>query len=82
MEINKRLFGIRPDEMERLTNETRKILLWAYLSRRIAPPFWVVAPKAPPNRTGDAISLLESAGTELMDSKEGYKRLSALLKSS
>lgn len=30
----------------------------------------------------DAISLLESAGTELMDSKEGYKRLSALLKSS
>lgn len=30
----------------------------------------------------ESISLLESAGTELMDSKEGYKRLSALLKSS
>lgn len=56
MEINKRLFGIRPDEMERLTNETRKILLWAYLSRRIAPPFWVVAPKAPRGRTGEATS--------------------------
>lgn len=60
MEINKRLFGIRPDEMERLTNETRKILLWAYLSRRIAPPFWVVAPKAPPNRTGEATAAPKS----------------------
>ena len=30
----------------------------------------------------EAIGLLESAGTELMDSKEGYKRLSNLLKSS
>jgi hypothetical protein len=30
----------------------------------------------------DAIGLLESAGTELMDSKDGYKRLSKLLKSS
>jgi hypothetical protein len=52
--------GIRPDEMERLTNETRKILLWAYLSRRIAPPFWVVAPKAPPNRTGEATAAPKS----------------------
>ena len=60
MEINKRLFGIRPDEMERLTNETRKILLWAYLSRRIAPPFWVVATKAPPNRTGEATAAPKS----------------------
>lgn len=60
MEINKRLFGIRPDEMERLTNETRKILLGAYLSRRIAPPFWVVAPKAPPNRTGEATAAPKS----------------------
>lgn len=30
----------------------------------------------------ESIALLESAGTELMSSKEGYKRLSSLLKSS
>ena len=60
MEINKRLMGIRPDEMERLTNETRRILLWAYLQRGIRPPFWLVAPKAPPNRTGEATRATKS----------------------
>ncbi len=53
MEINKRLFGIRPDEMERLTNETRKILLRSYLKRGIAPPFWVIAPNRPHKPTGE-----------------------------
>ena len=60
MEINHRLMGIDIDEMTKLTQETRKILLWAYLSRRIAPPFWVVAPKAPPNRTGEATAAPKS----------------------
>jgi hypothetical protein len=60
MKISNRLMSIDMNEMERLTNETRKILLWAYLSRRIAPPFWVVAPKAPPNRTGEATAAPKS----------------------
>ena len=60
MEISNRLTNIDVDEMEFLTNETRKILLWAYLSRRIAPPFWIVAPRTPPNRTGEATAAPKS----------------------
>ena len=45
MEINHRLMGIRPDEMFRLTQATRKILLRSYLKRGIAPPFWIIKPE-------------------------------------
>ena len=54
MEISNRLMNIDMNEMERLTNETRKILLWAYLQRGIRPPFWIVAPIRPRGRTGEA----------------------------
>lgn len=45
MEINERLMGIRPDEMFRLTQKTRRILLRSYLKRGIAPPFWIIKPE-------------------------------------
>lgn len=60
IKINERLMGIRPDEMIELTNETRKILLFAYLSRRIRPPFWVIAPSEPRKTTGEATSAPKS----------------------
>jgi hypothetical protein len=45
MKINDRLMGIRPDEMFRLTQATRRILLRSYLKRGIAPPFWIIKPE-------------------------------------
>ena len=54
MEINKRLMGIRPDEMIELTRQTRQILLRSYLRRGIAPPTWIVKPSKPRRRTGGA----------------------------
>lgn len=45
MKINDRLMGIRPDEMIRLTQATRRILLRSYLKRGIAPPFWIIKPE-------------------------------------
>ena len=48
------------DEMEFLTNETRKILLRSYLKRGIAPPFWVIAPSKPRKTTGEATAAHKS----------------------
>lgn len=45
IKINERLMGIRPDEMFRLTQATRRILLRSYLKRGIAPPFWIIKPE-------------------------------------
>jgi|JI10StandDraft_1071094.scaffolds.fasta_scaffold278388_3 hypothetical protein len=53
MKISNRLMSIDMNEMERLTYQTRKILLRSYLQRGIAPPFWIVAPNRPRGRTGE-----------------------------
>lgn len=52
MEISHRLTNIDMNELDRLTQATRKILLRSYLKRGIRPPFWVVAPHRPRGRTG------------------------------
>ena len=44
-EITQRLNNIDLDEMNRLTRQTRQILLRSYLRRHIPVPFWVVKPE-------------------------------------
>lgn len=60
MKISNRLMSIDMNEMERLTYQTRKILLRSYLQRGIAPPFWIVAPNRPRGRTGEATAAPKS----------------------
>lgn len=45
MKISDRLMNIDMNEMFRLTQATRKILLRSYLKRGIAPPFWIIKPE-------------------------------------
>ena len=44
-EITQRLNNIDLDEMNRLTRQTRQILLRSYLRRHIPVPFWIVRPE-------------------------------------
>lgn len=61
MEISQRLMNIDMNEMTKLTQVTRRILLRSYLRRGIRPPFWIVAPIRPHKPTGEPQQRFSSA---------------------